>query len=104
MAQTSRDGSAGLKLLGGLVRLDALYPDGFTAAQLSDHTKVEPETARAFLNPERGPGFAEVIPGVRSAAAGEGGGRPANMYRLRPDRRAELMQQLVDLRRDLDTA
>jgi len=104
MVQTSRDSSAGLKLLGGLVRLGALYPDGFTAAQLSDHAKVEPETARAFLNPEKGPGFAEVIPGAKSAAAGDGRGRPANLYRLRPDRRAELMQQLVDLRRELDTA
>ena len=33
---------AGLKLLGGLVRLDALYPAGFSAAQLADHARVEP--------------------------------------------------------------
>jgi hypothetical protein len=89
---------AGLKLLGGLVRLDALYPAGFSAAQLADHARVEPETARAFLKPEKGPGYAEVIPGVKA----DGRGRPHNLYRLRPNKQSELLYRLAEMRRELD--
>jgi hypothetical protein len=105
MEPTSRDTLAGLKLLGGLIRLDVLHPSGFTAAQLADHARVDAETARAYLNPEKGPGYAEVIPGAKASAGADGSrGRPANLYRLRSDRRAALMQRLAEMRRELDGA
>ena len=95
---------AGLKLLGGLVRLDALCPDGFTAAQLAEHAKVDPETARAFLNPAKGPNYSEVIASTKAAATVDGRGRPANLYRLRPNRRSDLMRRMAEIRRELDAA
>jgi hypothetical protein len=97
-----RDRMAGLKLLGGLVRLDALNAKGFTAVQLSEQARVDLETARAYLNPEKGPGYAEVIVGAK--AVGGAAGRPANLYRLRQDRLADLMRRLAEARRELDVA
>lgn len=104
MEPTSRDNMAGLKLLGGLVRLDALQPDGFSAAQLADHARADPETARAFLNPRKGPDYTEVIPGAKAAVGADSRGRPANLYRLRSNRRADLMRRLAEMRRELDAA
>ncbi len=72
----SRDNAAGLKLLGGLLRLEALQPDGFTAQQLADHAGVGLETARAFLRPSKGPGYAEAIQQGKELSPHMNGGRP----------------------------
>ena len=93
---------AGLKLLGSLLRLDALHAGGFTAAQLSELARVDLETARAYLNTEKGPGYAEVIVGAK--AEGGTAGRPANLYRLRRERRADLLRRLAEVRQELDMA
>ena len=99
-----KDGSARLKLLGGLLRLDAQSPGGFTAYELAAHSSVQEETARAFLNPRKGPGYAEAMPGSSAPARPDGGGRPANLYRLRPECRKDLLRQLTELRQQLDIA
>ena len=49
-----RDMTARLKLLGGLLRLDGLQPQGFTAQELATYAEVEAETARAFLSSCKG--------------------------------------------------
>jgi hypothetical protein len=85
-----------------LLRLDALRPSGFTAYDLADHASVQAETARAFLNPSKGPGYAEAIPGAKAPARPDGGGRPATLYRLRADRRTDLLQRLTELRHGLN--
>jgi hypothetical protein len=100
----SRDSAAGLKLLGGLLRLDALQPEGFTAQHLADHAGVVMETARAFLSPSKGPGYAEAVRRGKGVSQHANGGRPAKLYRLRSDGRADLLKRLADLRRELDAA
>lgn len=97
MEQTTRDKMAGLKLLGSLVRLDALHPEGFTAEQLAGRARVEYETARSYLNPAKGPGYAQSAGSVR-----EGRGRPPNRYHIHPARRDEVMALIVHLRQELD--
>jgi hypothetical protein len=101
MEQASRDGMARLKMIGALVRLDALQPNGFTAQQLAENARVELETARSFLKKE--PVFAAVVPEVKAPAAGsDGRGRPANLYLLPPGGRTDLIQQLAAVRQELD--
>jgi hypothetical protein len=97
--EISRDSLASLKLLGALVRLDAASPNGFTAQHLSRVAQVGHETARAFLNPGKGPAFTEVCPSlpVRPAVRG----RPANLYRVKPERRSELFRLLAEIRLQL---
>jgi len=92
MEPASRDSLAQLKLMGALVRLDALQPDGFTAQQLAETARVELETARSFLKKE-------LVPEAKVIA---GRGRPANLYLLSASRRAELIGRLVAIRQELD--
>jgi hypothetical protein len=99
--ESSRDSLAQLKLMGALVRLDALQPDGFTAQQLAEAARVELETARSYLKKE--PAFAAVVAEAKVPAAGsDGRGRPANLYLLSASRRAELIERLVAIRQELD--
>ena len=99
----TRDNMARLKLMGALVRLDALQPDGFTAQQLAENARVELETARSFLKKESA--FAVVVPELKAPAArGDGRGRPANLFLLPPGSRVDLIKQLVALRQELDVA
>jgi S-(hydroxymethyl)glutathione synthase len=101
LGSSHRDTAAGLKLLGGLLRLDGFQPSGFTANELASYAGVELETTRAFLNPSKGPGYAETIPGARAASKPDTGGRPANLYRLRSESRPELLRRLGEFRRGL---
>ena len=102
--QPRRDNAARLKLLGGLLRLDALRPNGFTAQELAAYAEVEPETARAFLSVSKGPGFAELLSNQKAQTRPDGSGRPANLYRVRPASREALLKHLADIRRPLAAA
>ncbi len=99
----ARDNVARLKLMGGLLRLNALHPEGFSAYDLANHAGVEDETARAFLNADKGPGYAEVISGRQAPPRKDkgGGGRPANLYRLSGERQPELIKEVAALRGSL---
>lgn len=93
-----RDQYANIKLLGGLLRLDALSPEGFTAQDLAKVSSVKPETARAFLGP-KGPGFAEAIKTQqRTRDSATTDGRPPKTYRLLANRRSELIERIAKLR------
>ena len=103
MEPASRDSMARLKLIGALVRLDALQPDGFTAQELAENARVELETARSFLKKE--PTFAAVVIEAKAPPTGSNGrGRPANLYQLPPGRRADVIKQLAAIRQELDAA
>ncbi|NUB46762.1 hypothetical protein GEU84_020425 [Fertoebacter nigrum] len=97
MQTAERDMSARVKLLGGLLRLDAMRPSGFTAQDLSDHSGVKRETAREFI---RECGYAEVVP--RDDVSGQTVGRPARVYRLLPEGRKDVAQRLGIVRRAAD--
>lgn len=88
-----RDRAAGVKLLGGLLRLDALQTAGFTAQELANHANVKWETARDFI---RSSDFAEVV--AERKPAPQISGRPANVYKLLPKGRAEITLQLAAIR------
>src|SRR4051794_7753754 len=93
MQTAKRDTTAGVKLLGGLLRLDALQPNGFTAQELADHAEVKWETAREFI---RESGFTKVVAGRKPKA--QPGGRPAKIYQLLPECRAKIVQRLAQIR------
>lgn len=94
---TDRDPMASLKMLGGLLRLDALLGDGFTAQDLVDHADVNWETARGFI---RDCSYTEVF--VRQKSTGQQAGRPPTVYKLRPGARAAIMHRLAGLRQAAD--
>jgi hypothetical protein len=90
-----------------VLRLDALQPRVFTSQQLAEYANVQPETARAFTSPSKGPGYVETVPAAQLGAVyppNLTGGRPPHLYRLRAEGRAELLSRLGALRRELDDA
>jgi len=87
----TRDNNAGVKLLGGMIRLDQLRPDGFTAQELADHAGVNQETARYFIRSKR---FAEVVPRGRGRSTS---GRPQNTYKLLEEGRWEILRRLAEV-------
>lgn len=89
-----RDRNANLKLFGGALRLAE-----FTAGTLAEHAGVKRETARAFAENSCARGILERV--GQSAVTDARGGRPANRYRVRPDRRAELLNRFLDIHRAL---
>src|SRR5271166_5820768 len=88
---------ASLKLLGGALRLG-----DFTARELAEHANIKLETARAFVDDRHRSGLFQQIERVRMAPEGDNrGGRPANRYRVHPERRGEVLRRLVEIRREL---
>jgi hypothetical protein len=78
--------SANTSLLGGLLRLDALQPDGFNTRSLADHAGVAMEIAHALITPAVNLGYA-----VRA-------NDDADVYRLTPIGRAGVIRRLAELR------
>lgn len=94
MRMPNRDRTAGVKLLGGLLRLDGLQPAGFTAQELAKYAGVNRETARDFI---RDSSYTEVV--SREQHGKLASGRPEKVYRLLPEGRAEIIGRLAEVRR-----
>lgn len=92
----TRDYGARLKMCGALLRLDALFPDGFTRHQLAELADVAEETARDFVKADRAPQYVEPVGHVAS------GGRPLIRYRLTSSGRSDLLRYIAQTRRQLD--
>jgi hypothetical protein len=96
-----RDSLAKLKLLGGMLRLGA-----FSARELAVHANVNGETARAFAEDRCKDGTVEKIGSARRAIgpAAKRGGRPENIYQLKPEHRQRILQDIVQIRRSVELA
>jgi hypothetical protein len=91
-----RDLGAKLKLLGGMVRLGI-----FSAKELAIHANVKRETARAFANDRLKDG---TLDSEHPPDAGpRRGGRPEKVYMLRADTRQRILDQIVEVRRSIET-
>lgn len=97
-----KDFDAGLKLKTALLKLGIARPHGFNARQLSEIAAVGYETARDFLKPSTGSGYTRVVEKPNDEPATSG--RPPVYHRLTSEGRLRLMNEVLTLRRQLESA
>jgi hypothetical protein len=88
-----RTSDTSLRLFGAALSLAA-----FGTRELAQHAQVKANAARAFVEDNCKAGLIERMPGS-PVHRDEHGGRPRNLYRVRAERRDEILRLLAEIRR-----
>ncbi|WP_105431436.1 hypothetical protein [Neorhizobium sp. T6_25] len=94
----TRDRDASRKLMGALLRLSAGNTDTFTAKELAHAARVEDETARDFLKPDRS-SFTEIVAATSRDLAVKG--KPPHRYKVTEEGHQRLLKEVAALRRQM---